>query len=112
MPACRRHGLLVIPHGHNVSVFDLHGPDGVTHHSHIAPASVGLSRSTYVAAFEPFSRTLLLADTVRGGSDVVALRVDTHSVKWRSDAFDSSAGIAVLGEQVWWTSDACRSVVR
>ena len=101
-PAFGRHGHLIIPYGPNVGIFDLHGPDGVTQHSHIVPQSIGLTPSTYVSACEPHARVMLIADSVNGGSDIVAVHVDTHSVIWRSDEFDSSSGIAVLGEQVSW----------
>lgn len=110
--ACSRHGHLIVPHGSNVGIYDLHGPGGVTQHSQITPASIGLSKSTYVSACESHSRTLLLADAARGGSDVVALHVDTHSVIWRSDAFDASSGIAVLGEQVRSGADGGAGALR
>jgi hypothetical protein len=97
-PAVTRGGLIYLAAGPKIAVF---GPDGAARPFIDAAEDIGLHGCAYTAACDPFSRTVFVSESRDTGEEttLVALRRDTHSLRWRSNLVNNCTGLAVLPQQ-------------
>jgi hypothetical protein len=96
-PAVTRGGLVYIASGPTLFVF---GPDGAPRDP-IDIIDLGLHGCAYTAACDPFSKAVYVSDSRDTGEEttLVALRRDTHALRWQSNIVNNCTGLAVLPQQ-------------